>query len=124
MSNNSKTYKVGQFILDSVVPEINMPIMKPSRKKTFNMEEWINKTIAKISNKIKQKSMQIANWILNTKIEENQIPAKSLPAKIKDLVNLVRKTKYSDVEMSHNYEKRKLSVKKLPLSKIMRLFIK
>ena len=77
------------------------------------MEKWINKTIAKISNKIKQKSLQIANWILNTKIEKNRIPARSSPAKIKDLVNLVRKTKYSDVEMSHNYEKRKLSVKKI-----------
>ena len=33
MSTNSKTYEVFQFILDSVVPEINVPIMKPGRKK-------------------------------------------------------------------------------------------
>ena len=59
--------------------------------------------------------MQIANWILNTKIEKNQVPAKakSLPGKIKDLMKLVLKIKYSDVEMSHNYEKGKLSVKKI-----------
>ena len=34
------------------------------------MEEWIHKTTAKISRKIKQKSMQIANWILNEKIKK------------------------------------------------------
>ena len=105
MSTNSKTYEVSQFIRDSVVPEVDVPAMKPSRKKTFNIEKWINKTIAKISKKIKQKCMQIANWILNTKIEKNQVQAKSSPAKIKDLVKLVRRSKYSDVEMSHNYEK-------------------
>ena len=77
------------------------------------MEKWINKTTVKISNKIKQKFMQIANWIVNAKIEKNQVPAKSLPAKIKDLVKLVLKSKYSDVEMSHNYEKGKQSVKRI-----------
>ena len=68
MSTNSKTYEVGQFILDSVVPEIVVPIMKSSRIKPLNMEERINKTTAEISKKIKQKSRQITNWILNTKI--------------------------------------------------------
>ena len=59
--------------------------------------------------------MQIANWILNTKIEKNQVQAKakSLPGKIKDLMKLVLKSKYSDVEISHNYEKEKLSVKRI-----------
>ena len=57
--------------------------------------------------------MQIANWILNTKIERNQVSSKSLPGKIKDLVKLVLKSKYSDVEISHNYEKEKLSVKRI-----------
>ena len=101
-------------LLDTIVPVINVPIMELSRKKTFNMEKWIKKTAAKISNKIKQKSMQIANWILNTKIEKYQAAAKakSLPGKIKDLMKLVLKSKYSDVEMSHNYEKEKLSVKR------------
>ena len=104
-------------LLDTIVPfllDINVPIMELSRKKTFNMEKWINKTVTKISNKIKQKSMQIANWIFNTKIVKYQAlaKAKSLPSKIKDLIKLVMKSKYSDVEMSHNYKKEKLSVKR------------
>ena len=115
MTDHSNNSEVGEFILDSIVPDINVPIMKLSRKKTFNMEKWIDKTTAKISTKIKQKSMQIANWILNTKIEKNQVHAKAkgLPGKIKDLMKLVLKSKYSDVEISHNYEKGKLSVKKI-----------
>ena len=108
MSTNSKTYEVGHFILDSVVPEINVPIMKPSRRKPFKIKQWINNAITKISNQIKQKSMQISEWILNAKIGEYQVPAK-----IKDLVKLVLKSKYSDVEMSHNYKKEKLSVKRI-----------
>ena len=89
-------------LLDTIVPDINVPIMELSRKKTFNMEKWINKTVTKISNKIKQKSMQIANWIFNTKIVKYQAlaKAKSLPSKIKDLIKLVMKSKYSDVEIS------------------------
>ena len=108
MSTNSKTYEVGHFILDSVVPEINVPIMKPSRRKPFKIKQWINNAITKISNQIKQKSMQIAEWILNAKIGKYQVPAK-----IKDLVKLVIKSKYSDVGMSHNYKKEKLSVKRI-----------
>ena len=61
MIDHSKNSEVGEFILDSIVPDINVPIMELSRKKTFNMEKWINKSTAKISNKIKQKSVQIAN---------------------------------------------------------------
>ena len=53
------------------------------------MEKWINNATAKISNKIEQKSVQMANWILNSKIEKYQAPAKSLPAKIIDLMKLV-----------------------------------
>ena len=108
MSTNSKAYEVGHFILDSVVPEINVPIMKPSRRKPFKIKQWINNAITKISNQIKQKSMQIAEWILNAKIGKYQVPAK-----IKDLVKLVIKSKYSDVEMSRNYKKEKLSMKRI-----------
>ena len=38
-------------LLDTIVPDINVPIMELSRKKTFNMEKWINKTVTKISKK-------------------------------------------------------------------------
>ena len=46
MTDHSKNLKVGEFILDSIVPDINVPIMKLSRKKTFNREKWIHKTTA------------------------------------------------------------------------------
>ena len=55
MSTNSKTYEVGRFILDSVVPEINVPVMKPSKRKPFKMKQWLNKATTKISNQIKRK---------------------------------------------------------------------
>ena len=108
MSNNSKTYEVGEFILDSIVPEINVPIMNLSRRKPFKMKQRINNATTKISNQIEEKSKQIAEWILNTKIEKYQVPAK-----IKNLMKLVLNSKYSDVEMSHNHKKEKLSVKKI-----------
>ena len=41
MTDHSKNSEVGEFILDSIVPDINVPIMELSRKKTFNMEKWI-----------------------------------------------------------------------------------
>ena len=105
MSTNSKTYEVGEFILDSIVPEIIVPIMKPSRRKPFEIKKWINNATTEISKQIIQKNMEKEKWILNAKIEKYQVPSK-----IKNLVKLVLKSRYSDVEMSHNYKKKKLSV--------------
>ena len=76
MSSDSKTYEVGEFILDSIVPDINVPIMKLSRRKRFNIEKWIENSKTKISENVKRKSSQIANWILNTKIKKSLLPAK------------------------------------------------
>ena len=76
MSNNSKTYEVGEFILESIVPKINVPIMKLSRRKRFNIEKWIENAKTKLSENVKRKSSQIANWILNTKIKKLELPTK------------------------------------------------
>ena len=70
MSTNSKTYDFGRFILDSVVPEIDVPVMKPNKRKSFKIKQWLNNAVTKISNQIEQKSVQIAEWILNAKIEK------------------------------------------------------
>ena len=72
----------------------------------------------KLAYKIKQKSKAIADWILNEEIKKTKkLP---LPAKIKDLIKLVMKSKYSKKTFKNN----KLSVKKIPRSRIMQLFIK
>ena len=91
MSNNSKTYEVGKFILDSIVPEINVPIMKLSRRKRFNMKKWIENAKTKLSENVERKSSQIANWILNTKFKKSE-----LLAKIKAMMKLVLNSEYSD----------------------------
>ena len=57
MTDHSKNSEVGEFILDSIVPDINVPIMKLSRKKPFNMEKWIDKTTAEISKKKSNKKV-------------------------------------------------------------------
>ena len=101
-------------LLDTVVPEINVPIMetnkrKPSERHRFNSRKWFQ-------NAVKQISLQITHWILNTEIEKmKKLP---LPAKIKDLVDLVRKSKYYKVPFQNN----KSSEKKILLSRIMQLY--
>ena len=57
-------------------------------------------------NAVKQTSLQLAHWILNTEIKE--IKKLPLPAKIKDLIELVTKSKYYKVPFQNN----KLSEKK------------
>ena len=108
MSTNSKTYKVSEFILDSIVPEINVPIMRLSRKKPFRMKQLIENAKVKLTENVWKKSSEIANWILNTKIKKSE-----LPAKIKAMIKKVMETKYPDVEMNHSHKKEKLSVKKI-----------
>ena len=50
---------------DSIVPDINVPIMKPSKPNRFNLIKWINKAKTKISENVERRSSQIANWILS-----------------------------------------------------------
>ena len=82
-------------LLDTNVPEINVPIMelserKPSKTNRFNSREWFQ-------NAVRQTSLQIADWILNT--GKKIIKKLPLPAKIKDLVELVMKSKYYKVHL-------------------------
>ena len=65
--NSNKQMAVKQTntnLLDTVVPDINVPIMetnkrKPSKRHRFNSRKWFQ-------NAVKQTSLQIAHWILNT----------------------------------------------------------
>ena len=98
------TKKTYTNLLDTNVPEINVPIMelserKPSKTNRFNSRKWFQ-------NAVKQTSLQIAHWILNT--GKKIIKKLPLPAKIKDLVELVMKSKYYKVPIQNN----KLSEKK------------
>jgi hypothetical protein len=110
-----KTYK---NLLDTNVPEINVPIMelserKPSKTNRFNSRKWFQ-------NAVKQTSVQIAHWILNT--GKKIIKKLPLPAKIKELVELVMKSKYYKVPSQNPNQNNKLSEKKILPLKIMQLF--
>ena len=98
----------GGNLLDSLVPDINVPIMKPS--KGAWLKNWIKNAKCKMreaSETIKRKSMQIAHWILNTKIMKS-----ALPEKTKEMITLVMGRKYSNKPINYNYSKEKLSVKR------------
>ena len=66
---------------------------KPSKTNRFNSRKWFQ-------NAVKQTSLQIAHWILNT--GKKIIKKLPLPAKIKDLVELVMKSKYYKVPIQNN----------------------
>ena len=105
-------------LLDTNVPEINVLIMelserKPSKTNRFNSRKWFQ-------NAVKQTSLQIAHWILNT--GKKIIKKLPLPAKIKDLVELVMKSKYYKVPNPNPNQNNKLSEKKILPSRIMQLF--
>ena len=110
--NSKKQMAVKQTVtnrLDTIVPDINVPIMKiserkPSKPNRFNSRKWLQ-------NAVNQTSLQIADWILNA--EKEKIKKLSLPAKIKDLRELVMKSKYYKVPFHNN----KLSEKKNTVSK-------
>ena len=95
-------------LLDTNVSEINVPIMELREKKTsktnrFNSREWFQ-------NAVRQTSLQIADWILNTgKKIMKKLP---LPEKIKNLVELVMKSKYYKVPNQNPNQNNKLSEKK------------
>ena len=72
---------------------------KSSKPNRFNSRNWFQ-------NAVRQTSLQIAHWILNTEIKE--IKKLPLPAKFKDLVELVMKSKYHKIPFQQN----KLSEKK------------
>ena len=95
-------------LLYSMVPDINVPIMKPSKPNRFNFEKWIDNAKTKISENVKRRSSQIANWILNTTIVKSH-----LPAKIKELIKVIMETKYSDKPVIHENSKGKLSAKRI-----------
>ena len=106
MNSNKQTAmkRTDTHLLDTIVPDINVPIMKTSDRKSnkpsrFNSREWFR-------NAVIQTSLQIADWILNT--EMKVIKKLLIPAKIKDLVGLVMRSKYHKVPFQNN----KLSEKK------------
>ena len=88
MSSNYRSSKFDNFILDSIVPDINVSIMKPKKYSKFSINKWIDNTKIKISENVQQNSLKIVDWILNTKIKKTKIPIK-----IKELMELAMKSK-------------------------------
>ena len=108
MKKHNHDVDVVSNLLDSLVPDINVPIMKPSKPNRFNFKKWIDNAKTKLSENIKRKSSQIANWILNTRIVKSH-----LPANVKKLIEMVMGTKYSDKPIIHKYSEGKLSAKRI-----------
>ena len=108
MKKRNNDVDAGANLLDSLVPDINVPIMKPSKSAWF--KNWIQNAKCKMreaSETIKQRSMEIANWILKRIVKSH------LPTKIKELIKMVMDTKYSDEPISHKYSEEKLSAKRI-----------
>ena len=68
----------------------------------------LNAKCVKHQKTTKHRSMEIANWILNKRIVKSH-----LPSKIKELIKMVMKTKYSDKPIIHKYSEEKLSAKRI-----------
>ena len=59
MSSNWKRSKLDNFILDSIVPDIDVPILKPKKISKFSINRWIDNAKMKISENIQRKSLQL-----------------------------------------------------------------
>ena len=104
MSSNWIRSKLDNFILESVVPDIDVPILKLRKKSKFSINKWIDNAKLKISEDVQQNSSKIADWILKTKIKKLKIPANT-----EELMELVMKSKYSDKPIEYKYSDDKLS---------------
>ena len=107
MSSNWKRSKLDNFILDSIVPDIDVPILKPKKISKFSINRWIDNAKMKISENVQRNSLKIADWILKTEIKKLKIPPKT-----KKLMELVMKRKYSDKPIEYKYSDDKLSEKR------------
>ena len=107
MSSNWRRSKLDKFILDSIVPDIDVPVLKPKKYSKFSINKWIDNAKIKISENVQKNSLKIADWILNTKIKKLKVPPKT-----KELMELVMKSKYSDRPIEYKYSDDKLSEKR------------
>ena len=53
MSSNWRRPKLDEFILDSIVPDIDVPILKPKKSSKFSINRWIDNAKLKILDKVK-----------------------------------------------------------------------
>ena len=102
-----KRSKLDNFILDSIVPDIDVPILKPKKISKFSINRWIDNAKMKISENLQRNSLNIADWILKTEIKKLKIPPKT-----KKIMELVMKRKYSDKPIEYKYSDDKLSEKR------------
>ena len=92
-------------LLDEPLKDINAKLLKPTRRKTSsNVISWAkayNDKLAAASKVVRDNSAAVADWILSTDIP-NRV-SESLPVKVRDLIALVRRTKYpSDIQVARD----------------------
>ena len=90
-------------LLDEPLKDIKVKTLKPTRTKTStNVISWAkayNDKLAAASKVVRDNSAAVADWILSTDIP-NRV-SESLPVKVRDLIALVRRTKYpSDIQVA------------------------
>ena len=107
MSSNWKRSESDKYILDRIVPDIDVPILKPKKVSKFSISKWIDNAKMRILETIQQNSLKIADWILKTEVKKLKIPPKT-----KKLMELVMKSKYSDKPIEYKYSDDKLSEKR------------
>ena len=107
MSSNWKRTKLDNFISDSIVPDIDVPILKPKNISKFSINRWIDDAKMKISENVQHNSLKIADWILKTEIKNLKISPKT-----EKLMELVMKSKYFDKPIEYKYSDDKLSEKR------------
>ena len=61
MSSNWKRTKLDNFILDSIVPDIDVPILKPRNISKFSISRWIDDAKMKISENLQRNNLNIAD---------------------------------------------------------------
>ena len=54
MYSNSKRSEMDNFNLDSIVPDIDVPILKPKKISKFSINRWIDNAKMKISENVQR----------------------------------------------------------------------
>ena len=54
MSSNWRRSKLDKFILDSIVPDIDVPVLKPKKYSKFSINKWIDNAKIKISENVQK----------------------------------------------------------------------
>ena len=78
---------MSESILDAALSDIKIPWILPKKiNKRFSFKSWIQNAKTKTENFIRSNANALADWILN-----KEIAKRILPAKIQNLLEIVKK---------------------------------